>query len=297
MTLLIVYPVETLAFGFPLRYCVPGMENLKTPLEVYKLLPRTNCGDCSLSSCMAFAAAVIKQEKNLSACPHLKPAVIMKYSGTIDRQVNLETIQEDQLGALRSRMAGRDILAKAEALGGRVNNQSLVLSCLGKDFEIDVHGCVSSHCHTHAWFSIPFIDYVLSSEGAPASGRWVPFRELPSGGTWSRLFEQRCEKPLRLIADDHADLFADLISLFSGSESVDRLGADVSVLLHPLPKVPILICYWKQEDGMESRIHVFFDDTAEQHLHIDSLFMIATGIVRMLEKIMVKHADGKSILP
>jgi hypothetical protein len=45
---------------------------------------------------------------------------------------------------------------------------------------------------------------------------------------------------------------------------------------------------------MGSKLHIFFDDTAEQNLTIDSLFTLGTGLVRMLEKIMLKHTDGKS---
>jgi len=273
------------------------MRTLKTPLELYRLLPRTNCGDCGVSSCMAFAAAVIKQEKSLSACTHLDPGIVAQYGGSIERQTNLETIQEEQLGELRKRIAGLAVLSRAQATGGRVSSGSLVLSCLGREFGIDARGGVISQCHTHAWFSIPLLDYVLTSTGAPPSGQWLPFRELPSGGTWSRLFEQRCERPLRLLADAHSELFADLVDLFSGAPSPGHFGADVSVVLHPLPKVPLLICYWKPEDGMESRIHLFFDGTAESHLRIDSLFTLATGIVRMLEKIMLKHSGGKDILP
>ena len=68
------------------------------------------------------------------------------------------------------------------------------------------------------------------------------------------------------------------------------------MVLYPLPKVPVLICYWKAEDDIESKLHVFFDDTAEKNLPVDSLFTLGTGIVRMLEKIMHRHTDGKSEL-
>ena len=37
--------------------------------------------------------------------------------------------------------------------------------------------------------------------GKEISGKWVPFRELEHGKTWNPLFEQRCEKPLKRIAD------------------------------------------------------------------------------------------------
>ncbi len=41
------------------------------PLEIYKLLPRTNCGECGESSCMAFAAKLIEREADLSQCKPL----------------------------------------------------------------------------------------------------------------------------------------------------------------------------------------------------------------------------------
>ncbi len=81
--------------------------------------------------------------------------------------------------------------------------------------------------------------------------------------------------------------------MFSGTSAIRAFDADISVVLHPLPRVPILVCYWKPEDGMESQLHLFFDDTAEQNLPVESLFTMATGIVRMLERIMHRHTDGR----
>jgi Domain of unknown function (DUF3786) len=245
---------------------------------------------------MAFAAAVVKQEKQLADCPRLDEALIARFKGKIDRQVNLESIQEESLKKLQAKISTIHLSSRAERLGARSNGETLVIPCLGKDFEIDAQGNVKSQCHTHAWFSIPLLDYILSCKGENVAGRWVPFRELENGRTWALLFEQRCEKPLKQIADGHAELFEDLISMFSAISSFNNFSSDISVVLYPLPKVPILICYWKPEDDMESKLHVFFDDTAEKNLHIDSIFTLAIGIVRMLEKIMQKHTDGKSEL-
>jgi len=40
-------------------------------IEVYKLLPRTNCGDCGLPTCMAFAMQIASQKAALDGCPHV----------------------------------------------------------------------------------------------------------------------------------------------------------------------------------------------------------------------------------
>jgi len=41
-------------------------------MEIYKLLPRTNCGDCGEQACLAFAAKLSLGEAELDACRHLK---------------------------------------------------------------------------------------------------------------------------------------------------------------------------------------------------------------------------------
>jgi hypothetical protein len=272
------------------------MTRLKTPLEVYKLLRKSNCGQCGIATCMAFAAAVVKQEKQLADCPHLGEDILIQYDGNIEQQVNIEKIQEKTFKDLQEQIKAIDILSCAEHLGARGRGSTIVITCLGKDFEVDAQGKVMSSCHSHAWFSIPLLTYVLFSKGLPVAGRWVPLRELEKGSMWERLFERRCEAPLKRIADAHADLFEDLISMFGGTSSSEQFSSDISVVLYPLPLVPILICYWKPEDGMGSKLHVFFDATADKNLTIDSLFTLGTGIVRMLEKIMHKHTNGKSEL-
>jgi acetyl-CoA decarbonylase/synthase complex subunit gamma len=42
-----------------------------TAIEIYKLLPKTNCGDCSVPTCLAFAMKLANKQAELSACPHV----------------------------------------------------------------------------------------------------------------------------------------------------------------------------------------------------------------------------------
>lgn len=39
-------------------------------LEIFKLLPRTNCGDCGVPTCMAFAMKLAQKKAELGECPH-----------------------------------------------------------------------------------------------------------------------------------------------------------------------------------------------------------------------------------
>ena len=39
-------------------------------LEIFKLLPKTNCGDCGVPTCMAFAMKLAQKKAELRECPH-----------------------------------------------------------------------------------------------------------------------------------------------------------------------------------------------------------------------------------
>jgi len=42
-----------------------------TAIDIFKLLPKTNCGDCGVPTCLAFAMKLANKQAELSACPHV----------------------------------------------------------------------------------------------------------------------------------------------------------------------------------------------------------------------------------
>ncbi len=45
-----------------------------TGIEIYKLLPQTNCGDCGVPTCLAFAMKLAAGQAELAKCPHVSDA-------------------------------------------------------------------------------------------------------------------------------------------------------------------------------------------------------------------------------
>ncbi len=46
---------------------------MPTPMEIYKLLPKKNCGECKSPTCLAFAMQLANQKVALAACPYVSP--------------------------------------------------------------------------------------------------------------------------------------------------------------------------------------------------------------------------------
>ena len=267
------------------------MTELNNPMEILKLLDKSNCGECKEATCLAFAAAVSRGLKRLDECQHLERDIIERFGGKTEKRAAIEQDTDESLALLKKKIRTIDLSASAERLGGSFAENRLTLKILGKDFNVDAEGNLSSEIHIHSWVTGPILSYIIYGAGVPVSGKWVPFRELKGGKTWYRLFGQRCEKPLKKVADTYTDLFEDMLHIFNGKQVESHYESDISLVLHPLPKVPILICYWKPEDGLESDLNMFFDSTAEDNLNIESIYALGTGLVRMFEKIALRHGS------
>ncbi|HCY36512.1 MAG TPA: Fe-S cluster protein [Candidatus Margulisbacteria bacterium] len=266
------------------------MSQLNNPLEIYKLLPKSNCRQCQIPTCLAFAVAVIQGQKDLADCPHLESNIIERFEGKIDKRMTSEQQQEQFLKQMKREIATIDFSSSAERLGASLLGEKLKIKCLGKNFFVDPHGNISSDCHINAWVTIPLLDYILSCSGNNITGEWVPFRELKNGNTWNVLFEPGCEKPFKQLADNHTDLFEKILYVFGGRPATDNFSSDISLVLHPLPNIPILISYYKPEDDLDSKLNIFFDATAEDNLHIRSIFLLGIGLLTMFQKIAVRHS-------
>ncbi len=265
------------------------MLQLNNTMEIFKLLDKSNCGECNKPTCLAFAASVFNGQKQLDECPRLEEDIIVRYEGRTADRATPEQEQEQAIEELKRKVASVDFSLSAERLGASFFNGKLTVKCLGKNFSVDRKGNITTDLHVHSWIVIPVFNYIINCTGVPVSGKWVPLRELEGGKDWYRLFGQRCEKPLKKVADTYTDLFEDLIHIFNGRQVENHYASDISLVLYPLPKVPILICYWKPEDGLESSLNIFFDSTAEDNLNIESIYALGTGLVRMFEKIALRH--------
>lgn len=265
------------------------MAELKNIMDIFKLLDKSNCRRCNKPTCLAFAAAVFQGQRQLGDCPQLRPNILARYEGTPVRPQTIEQEQAELVAQLKHKITALDLRAAARRLKVPYADGEITIRCMGKNIRVDTRGKISTDIHVHVWIAILLFNYIISGAGCPPSGRWLPFRELKGGKNGYRLFEQRCEKPLKRIADTYTALFEDMIHLFNGKAVQNHYAADISLVLHPLPYLPLLICYWKPEGGLESDLNLFFDATAEENLDIDSISVLGRGLAAMFEKLALRH--------
>lgn len=270
------------------------MTEIRNPLEIYKALPKTNCGQCGVPSCMAFAASVLQGLKGLDKCPYLEKDMVDQLSLRIVRRHSLDDEHEEAIRQLQQAMQLLDFNSIAPRIGAELINGKLAINCLGKNFFIAPSGEMTSTCHVNHWLYIPLLHYIIECQGAEPDKEWISFGELPGAAEWSRYFTHRCEEALRQLADAHRELLFEMFFLFGAQQLPATGGADHSLLIMPLPKVPFLINYWQPEEGFPSELNILLDRSAARNINAHSITLLARGIVEMFRQLIVSHSrEGK----
>jgi Domain of unknown function (DUF3786)/Putative Fe-S cluster len=266
------------------------MAEFKNTMDVFKLLEKTNCKKCNKPTCLAFAASVFQGQIALGECPFITEDILKEYgSEKIKYESTFEQDYIKVMGQLKDRIKEIDLESRAEKLKGKFSNNILTLKIFGKDFSIDENGGISTDIHVNSWIAPPVLNYVLSSKGIPLTGSWVPFRELETSKDWARFFEHQCVGAFKKIADASPAFFKNIMELFNGQSVKNHYDADISLIIYPLPLLPMLICYNHPEDGLESDLNLFFDSSADKNLPIENIYTLSTGLANMFKKLAHTH--------
>jgi hypothetical protein len=264
-------------------------------VEILRVLDRSNCGECGAVTCVAFSAQVAQGARRLEECPRVPADVAARMEIASAERSAATDLFQGRLESLRGRMKDVDLEDAAARIGGSMSEDRLAIHCLGRVFELDREGRLTSQCHVIPWVHIPILDHVIDGSGAEPTGDWARFRELEGAEDWVRYFEHRCEAPMEALAGEHAGFFDDLLRIFAGREPSGALArhapvADRSVVLRPLPRVPLLFSAWRADGDFDSKLTLLLDRTATANLSPGSIFLVARGLVEMFRRTLLRHA-------
>src|SRR5512135_443195 len=66
-----------------------------TGLQIYKLLPQTNCKACQFPTCLAFAMKLAAKQAELSACPYVSAESKAQLEAASQPPIRLITLARD----------------------------------------------------------------------------------------------------------------------------------------------------------------------------------------------------------
>jgi len=105
-----------------------------TGIEIFKLLPKTNCGDCGVPTCLAFAMNLAAGKAELSACPHVSDEAKEKLSEASAPPILSVTIGT---GDKALKIGGDTVMFRHEKRFENLPGIALLISDAMSDAEVD----------------------------------------------------------------------------------------------------------------------------------------------------------------
>ncbi len=114
-------------------------------IDIYKILPQTNCRECGFSTCLAFAAALSKKETTIDQCPGLsRPISQYALYPVINREGDLVSTVSLEIDAAQTLPANQEAAAQA-GLSDRELQVLRLLAAGSTNLEISEILCISPH--------------------------------------------------------------------------------------------------------------------------------------------------------
>ncbi len=261
------------------------LDNRRTPLHLYKLTPKTNCGECGFATCLAFATQVIVGQADLERCSYLDPGELEPFRRQLAQQleagigVKREGF-EKALQYLRQEIRKWDFRTVASSLGAEIDpgesDPGLVFTYFGNRVRVTAEDVFpmgpGSGTELDPYEKILLYNYVIGGASEP-SGVWVGMESLPNSVSKIKSLRGRCEGPL-------AEAFAGSTGRLPGV--VEGLGrpivmreerADFAAEFPILPRLSIRVLWWDGDpgEGFSARVKFLFDSKVLETLDLESL--------------------------
>ena len=243
-------------------------------LEIFKKLPGTNCGECGLSSCMAFALKVKKSQAHLSECPYTA-GDISKEGQAISGDPSFSTYEQVSR-ELEREAVGMDFKETAEAIGGRDEamdgEEAIVLTMINTAHELRKEGLFQNNEYCRdVWARIIICDYVRRKGRRPLTGELLPLGLFPHSASLVRAFQSSAEKKIAEAFKRDLKGLEKRCAALEGRGTEGEVKADYIVCFDLLPHVPVYLSFWVADEEFDADCKLLFDRSAEEHINIEYL--------------------------
>lgn len=258
-------------------------------LDVFKVLPQTNCGECGQSTCLAFATQVIKEGEDLEKCPYLPaesgPAVaavkVQQGQGIGRRRETIAIALE----AVQEKVALLNFAALAPGLGAAYGEEDgkpyLGFPFFGqplKVFKDQVQ--YPPGVHANPWDAIFLYNYIASRGQKPLTGEWITYQSLPNSVSKVKTLE-RLQREFATEFSYRLPELKERAACLKAEPVTVGEDADFEAVFWPLPKVPVVLLFWdtEKEENFPAQARFLFDVTVSDFLDLESLLFLVEGLI------------------
>ncbi len=258
-----------------------------------KILPKTNCKDCEFPTCLAFAGMVVSQKHPLENCPHIAPDILKTAKKELEQQYKegkwlQKDMAQEALEWAKKKAASMALEDIAVRIGGELQpvngNKAIILPCFNKTLIITPEAITDNSGQTLPKNEQTFV-YIHMTQGGikKPTSNLKSFKEFPNTVSKIMSMNDHVEAPLKKAFTKQMDALKNACETIGGKNVMAHFDSgDLAYEFSAFPKVPVTLLFWDAEEGFEADVKLLFDETAIEHLDIESIMFLSEHLVKLL---------------
>jgi hypothetical protein len=257
-------------------------------LDIYKKLPKTNCGRCGVPTCIAFALKVKNTQRKIGDCPYIAEggveAVLQTPATTLDD--NYERVSNE----LEVIATHTDFKEAAAAVGGHLETKNgcgiIRLTMMNKPYEMRKEGLFEGDVYCHdSWSKIIIYDYIRRKGNSPLTGNWVTLGHFPNTASHVKAFQRSAEEKVAETFNKNMNGLKARCKELGGVEDHGKMKADYICRFDLLPRIPLYLCFWEADEEFQASCKLFMDRSAEAYIDIEYLAYLVERFIELFVKL------------
>jgi hypothetical protein len=131
-------------------------------------------------------------------------------------------------------------------------------------------------------FDLTMVAYYFHiSDGAPISGEWIAFNQIPGGMFYAQAFQGYSGDELAKVFVNDSEAFMDVNESLGGRR---EFFGNLAYSYQVFPRVPIMVVCWLGDEDFPPSYRILFDSNAHHHLVTDAYAILGSHLTRQLIK-------------
>jgi len=252
---------------------------MKTAVEIYKLLPKTNCGKCGLASCFGFAAKLASRQASPDDCATMTPEVRAALrEDNVNRPDSPGTVYEQVLESLRPKIRALDFQKTAPLFGADLTGpDSLEITFLNERYAVSKERVLDNEGkEPRPWISILIYNHLCMPDPPKPAGEWITFGFIPASHAKDKAWIGHVEEEIAKHFAGNIDGLKNACDRLGG-RPIEMSGShDAAFEFRFFPHYPVLLLFYDAvpDENFPAQCNLLLDKTAPRYLDIESMVVL-----------------------
>jgi hypothetical protein len=252
---------------------------MKTAVDIYKLLPKTNCGTCGMPTCFGFATKVAARMASITSCPNLSTEARTALAEELAEQPAARgTVYEQALISLRPKIAALDFKRISEQSGATfVNADALQIDFLGEPFLVTKERIADRYGKEPVPFiSILIYNHLSMPDPPDPSGEWITFSSVPASHAKDKAWAGHVEEVIAKHFTGNIEGLKQACERMGGVPRSVKGSHDVAYEFRFFPRYPALLLFYDAvpDEDFPAQCKLLLDKTVDKYLDIESIVVL-----------------------